>query len=291
VATTTVTRPRLRAAAGQLRNNPLLLAGLVIVALVVLAALAAPWLAPFPEKSGLAIDPNASLMPPSATHPAGTDLLGRDLLSRILFGARTSLGIVAAVLAISAAIGIPLGVLAGYFGGLVDAVIMRITDVFLAFPALLLSLTIAFVFAPSVRNMTLAIAASWWPWYVRLVRGEAASVTGRGFIEACRAVGLGWPRIVFRHVLPNSLTPLIVQASLDASGILLTAAAISYLGVGARPPASEWGLLVSEGQGYFPQQWWPVTLPGLAIVIAALGFNLLGDGLRDVLDPRRVVTR
>ena len=291
MAATTVIRPRVRAAAGGLRNNPLLLAGTMIVALVVLAALAAPWLAPFPDQQGLAIDPNASLMPPTMTHPAGTDLLGRDLLSRILFGARTSLGIVAAVLAISAAIGIPLGVIAGYFGGFVDAVIMRITDVFLAFPALLLSLTIAFVFSPSARNMTLAIAASWWPWYVRLVRGEAASVTGRGFIEACRAVGLGWPRIVFRHVLPNSLTPLIVQASLDAGGILLTAAAISYLGVGARPPSSEWGLLVSDGQGYFPQQWWPVTLPGLAIVITALGFNLLGDGLRDVLDPRRVVTR
>ena len=276
---------------GVLRRNPLLVIGSVIVACVVLAAIAAPWLAPFPEKDGLEVDPGASLQAPSSAHPAGTDLLGRDLLSRILFGARTSLGIVFSVLGLAAAIGIPLGLLAGYFGGWVDAVIMRVTDVFLAFPALLLSLTIAFVFTPSVRNMTLAIAATWWPWYTRLVRGEAASVTGRHFVEACRASGLSSWRIAFRHVLPNSVTPVIVQLSLDAGGVLLTAAAISFLGVGARPPSNEWGLLVAEGQLFFPQQWWPVTMPGLAIVITALGFNLLGDGLRDALDPRRVMTR
>jgi peptide/nickel transport system permease protein len=202
-----------------------------------------------------------------------------------------SLVIVVVVLVLATLIGVPLGVAAGYFGGVVDQVIMRITDVFLAFPPLLLSLAIAFIFTPSVRNMTLAIAATWWPWYTRLARGEASSVSGRAYIESCKALGISNTRIVLRHVLPNSVTPLVVQISLDAGGVLLTAAAISFLGLGAQDPTAEWGLMVSQGAQYFSTQWWFATFPGLAILFAAMAFNLIGDGVRELLDPRRVVTR
>jgi peptide/nickel transport system permease protein len=274
-----------------LAANPLLALGLFILAVIAIAGLLAPYIAPYPGDAANGTNPIDTLRGPSTGHLFGTDLLGRDIFSRVLFGARTSLRIVVIVLAVACAVGVPLGVAAGYFGGFVDLVIMRFTDVFLAFPPLLLALAIAFVFTPSVSNMTLAIAATWWPWYARLARGEAASVTGRPYIESSRALGVSPLRIVFRHVLPNSITPLIVQISLDAGGVLLTAAAISFLGLGAQEPTPEWGAMVSQGQQYFSTQWWLVTFPGLTILTAAIAFNLIGDGLRDVFDPRRVVTR
>jgi peptide/nickel transport system permease protein len=281
-------RDRLR---GQLRSNPTLALGLAIVAALVVLALLAPVLAPHPEDARTATDPLSVLLGPSGDHPFGTDTVGRDIFSRVLFGLRTSLLIVVEVLALAALIGVPLGLLAGYFGGLLDQVIMRVTDVFLAFPALLLSLAIAFVFSPSTGNMTLAIAATWWPWYVRLVRGEAASVARRPYIDSARVGGVATPRILFRHVLPNSMTPLLVQMSLDAGGVILTAAAISFLGIGAQDPTPELGLMVSQGAGFFSTQWWFATFPGVAILAMAMAFNLVGDGLREVLDPRRVVSR
>jgi peptide/nickel transport system permease protein len=186
---------------------------------------------------------------------------------------------------------VPLGVAAGYFGGIVDDVLMRITDIFLAFPALLLALAFAAVMKPSITNTTLAIAVTWWPWYTRLIRGQAASVAGRQYVEAARALGVSRRRILFRHILPNSITPLIVQVSLDVSAVILTASALSFLGLGAQDPIPDWGLMVSQGQSYFTTQWWLVTFPGAAILLTAVAFNLLGDGLRDVLDPRRVPTR
>jgi peptide/nickel transport system permease protein len=188
-------------------------------------------------------------------------------------------------------VGIPLGVAAGYFGGLADEGIMRVTDIFLAFPSLLLSLAFAAVLPPSLTSLTIAIAITWWPWYTRLIRGQAASVAGRPYVESCRALGIPAWRILLRHVLPNSVTPLIVQVSLDVGGVILTASALSFLGLGAQDPTPDWGLMVAEGQNYFTTQWWLVTFPGLAILITALAFNLLGDGLRDVLDPRRVLVR
>jgi peptide/nickel transport system permease protein len=168
---------------------------------------------------------------------------------------------------------------------------MRITDIFLAFPALLLALALASVLVPGLPSAVIAIAATWWPWYTRLVRGQAASVAGRPYIESARALGIPWSTIIFRHVLPNSITPLIVQISLDLGGVILTASALSFLGLGAQDPTPDWGLMVSEGQAYFVTQWWLVTFPGLAILVTALAFNLLGDGLRDVLDPRRTPVR
>jgi peptide/nickel transport system permease protein len=275
----------------ELRRNPTLAVGAVLLGIIALAALVGPFVVPHAGDAGNATHPLEVLESPSSSHPFGTDQVGRDLLARVVVGARVSLVIVAAVLVIAALIGVPLGLAAGYFGGIVDQVIMRITDVFLAFPALLLSLAIAFVFTPSVRNMTLAIAATWWPWYARLVRGEAASVTRRGYIESCRALGISNPRILFRHVLPNSMTPVMVQMSMDAGGVILTAAAISFLGLGAQDPTPEWGLMVSQGAQYFSTQWWFATFPGLAILLTAMAFNLIGDGIREAVDPRRVLSR
>jgi peptide/nickel transport system permease protein len=274
-----------------LRRNPLLLTGATIALLLVLVGLLAPLLAPFPGDAGTLTHPTDSLLPPSAQHLFGTDQVGRDLLSRVLYGARISLRIAFLVLLSSVLIGVPLGLAAGFFGGWVDTVIMRVTDVFLAFPALLLSLALAAVLTPSVGNATIAIAATWWPWYARLARGQAVSIAGRPFIEGCRALGVSPLRTLLRHVLPNSLTPVIVQASLDVGGVILTAAALSFLGLGAQDPTPEWGLMVSQGQSYFTTQWWLVTFPGAAILLAALAFNLVGDGLRDVLDPKRLVRR
>ncbi|MGH2673990.1 MAG: ABC transporter permease [Actinomycetota bacterium] len=283
-------RPWARVAGG-LRRSPLLATGAVMCLLVVALSLLAPVLAPYPDDAGTATHPEAVLQAPSAGHPFGTDQVGRDVLSRVLYGARISPVIAVLVLALSIVVSIPLGVAAGYFGGLIDDVIMRITDVFLAFPALLLALAFAAVLPPSLTSTTIALALTWWPWYVRLIRGQAASVAGRQFVDAARALGIPHRRILWRHVLPNSVTPLIVQVSLDMGGVILTASALSFLGLGAQDPTPDWGLMVSQGQPFFTTHWWLVTFPGAAILLAAAAFNLLGDGLRDLLDPRRVVGR
>jgi len=274
-----------------LRANPLIATGGAISLLIVLVALAAPLLAPYPADAGSATHPEIALQAPSLQHLFGTDQVGRDVFSRVLYGARVSPLVALVVLLLACAVGIPLGVAAGYFGGAGDEAIMRITDVFLAFPSLLLALAFAAVLPPSLTSLTIAIAITWWPWYTRLIRGQAASVAGRPYAEACRALGIPSWRILLRHVLPNSVTPLIVQVSLDFGGVILTAAALSFLGLGAQDPTPDWGLMVAEGENYFTTQWWLVTFPGLAILLTALAFTLLGDGLRDLLDPRRVVLR
>jgi peptide/nickel transport system permease protein len=274
-----------------LRSSRLITAGGAVALLIVLVALAAPLLAPFPADAGSATHPVAALQAPSLHHLFGTDQVGRDVFSRVIYGARVSPLVALFVLVIACVVGIPLGVVAGYFGGVADEVIMRVTDVFLAFPSLLLSLAFAAVLPPSLTSLTIAIAITWWPWYTRLIRGQAASVAGRPYVESCRALGLPAWRILLRHVLPNSVTPLIVQVSLDVGGVILTASALSFLGLGAQDPTPDWGLMVAEGENYFTTQWWLVTYPGLAILLIALAFNLLGDGLRDVLDPRQVIVR
>jgi peptide/nickel transport system permease protein len=271
--------------------SPLITAGGAVALLIVLAALLAPLLAPFPGDAGSATNPVAALQAPSLHHLFGTDQVGRDVFSRVLYGARVSPLVAVFVLVIASVVGIPLGIVAGYFGGVADEIIMRITDIFLAFPSLLLSLAFAAVLPPSLTSLTIAIAITWWPWYTRLIRGQAASVAGRPYVESCRALGIPTWRILLRHVLPNSVTPLIVQVSLDFGGVILTASALSFLGLGAQDPTPDWGLMVAEGENYFTTQWWLVTYPGLAIMLTALAFNLLGDGLRDVLDPRRVIVR
>jgi peptide/nickel transport system permease protein len=256
--------------------------GAVLIVLVVLASVFAPWIAPYSDDP----KPLEQLLPPSGEHWFGTDNVGRDVLSMILYGGRTSLFIVAAVLSVSAVTGVTLGVVAGYAGGWVRDVIMRITDVFLAFPALLLSLALAVVLPPSVNTVVLAIAVTWWPWYARLAASVAASISARSYVDAARCLGVPAPLIVLRHVLPNSLTPVLVQISLDAGGVILTASALSYLGLGAQEPTAEWGLMVQQGQSLFTTNWWVVTFPGLAILVTAFAFNVLGEGLRNALDPR-----
>lgn len=270
-----------------LRANPLLTVGCVLVLLIVLVAIFAPLFAPAPGDAGTATHPLDVLRGPSAGHWFGTDQVGRDILSRVVYGTRVSPVIAIIVLAIACAIGVPLGVAAGFLGGWLDELIMRVTDVFLAFPPLLLALALAAVLPASLTSLTIAIAAVWWPWYVRLLRGQAASVAGRPYIETCRALGISRTRIIFRHILPNSITPLLVQVSLDIGGVILTASALSFLGLGAQDPTPDWGLMIAEGQSYFTPDWWLVTFPGIAILLTAFAFNLLGDGLRDLLDPKR----
>ncbi|HEX9554217.1 MAG TPA: ABC transporter permease [Streptosporangiaceae bacterium] len=283
--------PRGKALRRGLAANPLLTVGGALVLLIVFVAIVAPLIVPFPGDAGTATHPFEVLKAPSAAHWFGTDNVGRDLFSRVMFGARVSPVIAMIVLVIACLVGVPLGVAAGFLGGWVDELIMRVTDVFLAFPPLLLALALAAVLPASLTSVTIAIAAVWWPWYVRLIRGQAASVAGRPYVEACRALGLSRMRIIFRHILPNSITPVLVQVSLDVGGVILTASALSFLGLGAQDPVPDWGLMVSSGQSYFTPDWWMVTFPGLAILLTAFAFNLLGDGLRDLLDPKRSFLR
>lgn len=267
-----------------LRARPLLAISASLVLIIGVVAILAPWIVPFPGDAGTVTHPFSILHPPSLEHPFGTDQLGRDILSRVIFGTRISPLIAAVVVGSSLAIGVPVGVIAGYVGGAVDELLMRITDVFLAVPALLLALAFATVLPPGIGSTMIAIGVAWWPWYARLVRGQAASIRGRRYIESCRALGIPFWRVIIRHVIPNAITPVVVQASLDFSGVILTAAALAYLGLGVQDPTPDWGLMISEGQGYFPAQWWVVVFPGAAILITAVAFNLLGEGLKDLLD-------
>jgi peptide/nickel transport system permease protein len=284
-------RSRAARAGAFARANPLLALGGFMVLVVAVVAVFAPLIAPHPGDAGTATNPLEIFRHPSWSHPFGTDQVGRDVFSRVVYGARISPVIAVAVVAISALIGVTLGLIAGFAGGIVDEVLMRVTDVFLAVPALLLALALAAVLHPSTEGTIIAITVSWWPWYARLARGEAASVSRRRYVETGRVLGLSRRRLLLYHVLPNATTPVLVQASLDFGGVLLTAASLSFLGLGPQDPTPEWGLMISEGRDYFQTQWWLVTFPGLAILFTALAFNLLGDGLRDRFDPRHERTR
>ena len=268
-------------------KDKLAAAGLAIIVLSILMAVFAPWIAPYPEQGrGVSNHLEERFEAPSAQHLMGTDREGRDVLSRVIFGARIPLIISFVVTAAIVIIGVPLGGLAGYYGGKIDEVIMRITDIFLAFPSLILAIAFVAFLGPSIRNVMIAIVVSWWPWYTRLVRGMAVSLRERAYVEAAQTMGVGNFTIIRRHILPNAFGPVIVQMTLDIGTVILAAAALSFVGLGAQPPAPEWGLMVAEGREYILQQWWMGTFPGLAILILVLAFNLVGDGLRDVLDPR-----
>lgn len=267
-------------------RNPLSAFGLIILLGMVIMAIFAPWIAPYPKQGEGASNLEASLLPPSYEHPFGTDLLGRDILSRVIYGARTSLQAAVVVVIISVVIGTPLGAVAGYFGGKIDEGIMRITDIFLAFPALLLAIIIVATLGPSLINAMIALSISWWPWYTRLVRGEAVSLRERLFVEAARALGVRGSRIIFRHILPNCLAPVIIQATLDLGYAILATAGLSFLGLGAQPPTADWGLMITRGREFILREWWWSIFPGLAIFVTVLAFNFLGDGLRRALDPK-----
>ena len=266
---------------------PLLSVGMVIASIIVLAAALAPWITPYPDDAGAVVHPAQALLSPSSAHWFGTDIVGRDVFTRVVFGARVSLGIVVLVLLVSAIVGLTVGLAAGFLGGWIDAVLMRVTDVFLAFPALLLAIALAAVLTPSALHAAMAIAFTWWPWYARLARGQAASIRRQGYTDAARVLGASRTRQLLRHVLPNASTPVFVQMSLDAAGIILTAATLSYLGLGAQDPTPEWGLMVAQGQPLATTAWWVITFPGLAILLTAVAFNFIGDGLQTVFDPKR----
>lgn len=262
--------------------------GAIIILFFVLAALLAPWIAPFPEQGMGATDSANRNLAPNSSNWLGTDQLGRDVLSRVILGTQPALAISLLVVAIAALIGIPLGAAAGYLGGWVDGLLMRVTEVFQAFPPLLLAMVTVAILGPSLTNAGIALAISWWPWYARLVRAEARSLRERPFVEAARAMGVPPFLIVVRHVLRNCTTPILVQATVDIGSVILAAGSLAFLGLGTQPPLPDWGLMVTEGRGVIFTSWWISVFPGLAIFLAVLGFNLLGDSLRDLLDPRQV---
>lgn len=267
----------------QFTSNRLNLIGLALVLFVVFSALLAPWIAPYePNEQDLL----NRLEPPSAEHPMGTDQLGRDMFSRLLYGARISLQVALVVVAITLVIGTLVGVVAGYSGGWVDEALMRIVDILLAFPGILLALVIAGILGPSLTNIMIALAVVGWTQYARIIRGSVLSIKEKEFIEAARLMNVSRARIIMRHVLPNVITPVVVLATMDMAYVILGTAGLSFLGLGAQPPTPEWGAMLSEGRNFIQTAWWIVNFPGLVIMITVLGFNLLGDGLRDVLDPR-----
>jgi len=268
-------------------KNPLTVLGLIIVFGLIVVALFAPQIAPYPEQGmGLSIVENR-LLPPSAQFLLGTDELGRDVLSRIIFGAQVSLKAAVIVILVVVAIGTPLGVIAGYFGGKVDEVIMRGCDLFLAFPPLLLAIAIVAALGPSLINAMIALSVPWWPWYTRITRGQTISLKERQFVEAAQAIGVPSFRIMFRHILPNCITPVIVQATLDMGYIILSLAGLGFLGLGSQPPIADWGVMVGDGRTFILDQWWISTFPGIAILITVLGLNLVGDGVAEILNPKR----
>ncbi|MBS7645334.1 ABC transporter permease [Candidatus Bathyarchaeota archaeon] len=270
-----------------LSRNPLSLAGSVIIlaffATALFIAVAGVEVLPYDP---YAVNIAEALQPPSSKHLLGTDNLGRDILSRIIAGTVVDAQVSVVVVAFSLAVGGLLGAVAGFYGGKIDEIVMRVTDVFLAFPGLILALAIAAALGPSLLHVMEALLVVWWPTYARLSRAEALSVKENQYIEAAKASGLRDIEIVFRHVIPNILSPLMIYATLDIGSVILNASVLSYIGLGAQHPQAEWGRMVFDGQSYLMTQWWLPIFPGIAIMVTVLGFNLLGDGLRDALDPR-----
>jgi peptide/nickel transport system permease protein len=268
----------------RLRRNPLAMIGLAISVILILIAIFAPLIAPHDP---IAQDLSRRLLPPGTPgNLLGTDDFGRDILSRILYGSRITLYIVLLVILTAPVVGLIIGTAAGYFGGWTDQILMRITDIFLAFPKLILALALVAVLGPGMENAVLAIALTSWPPYARVARAETLTVRNSDYIAAVRLQGAGSGRIIWGHIMPMCLPSVVIRVTLDMAGVILTAAGLGFLGLGVQPPLPEWGLMISAGRKFLFEQWWVATMPGLAIFIVSLGFNLLGDGLRDVLDPR-----
>ncbi len=267
----------------RLVRNPLSALGLAIILLLIACAAFAPWIAP---QSPVGQDLGQRLLPPSAAHWMGTDELGRDIFSRVVHGARLTLLIVALVVVISAPIGLLLGAVSGYFGGWTDRILMGVTDVFLSMPKLILALAFVAALGPGIENAIIAIAITAWPPYARIARAETLTFRSAEFVAAARMAGASHGRIVGLHILPLCMSSTIIRVTLDMAGIILTAAGLGFLGLGAQPPLPEWGAMISRGRSFILDQWWVATMPGFAIIVVSLGFCFLGDGLRDVLDPK-----
>lgn len=267
----------------RLRANPLALLGLAIILALILIAVFAPVIAPYGfDDQSL----QARLLPPSRLHWLGTDDLGRDIFARLVYGSRTTLYIASLVAVIAAPVGLLVGTTAGYFGGWVDATLMRVNDIFLSFPGLILALGFVAALGPGLRNAIVAVALTAWPPIARLARAETLTIRRADYIAAVRIQGASSFRIITRHIVPMCLPSVIVRITLNMAGIIITAAGLGFLGLGAQPPAPEWGAMLSTGRSHLTGAWWLATAPGVAILITSLAFNLLGDGLRDVLDPR-----
>ena len=264
-------------------KNRLAVAGLLIVLALIFIAIFAPLIATDdPLKTNL----GQRLLPLSAEHLFGTDEVGRDIFSRVVWGSRLTLYVIGLVAIIAAPVGIIVGTVSGYFGGFVDTVLMRITDIFLAFPKLILALAFVAALGPGIENAIIAIAITSWPPYARIARGETITIRNSDFIRAIQLQGAGPVRIIIKHIMPLCLSSLIVRVTLDMAGIIITAAGLGFLGLGAQPPSPEWGAMTSSGRAYILDHWWLITMPGMAIFVVSLAFNLLGDGLREVLDPK-----
>ncbi|RTH32748.1 D-ala-D-ala transporter subunit [Thermus scotoductus] len=263
-------------------RNPGAVLGLALLILLILVALLGPLVAGDPLEQNLL----ERLKPPGPGHPLGTDQLGRDVWARVVHGTRISLGVGFGVVLLASFLGVSVGLLAGGLGGVWDNLLMRLTDIFFAFPSLILAMAIAAALGPNLTNTVIAVALVTWPIYARLVRAQVLALREREFVEAARALGAGQGRILFRHLLPNALTPVLVQASYEVGAAILTAAGLSFIGFGAQPPTPEWGAMVAETRNYMAEAPWAATAPAVGILLTVLAFNLLGDGLRDVLDPR-----
>ncbi len=275
-----------RRALYRFRTNALSMVGLVALLLVLIVAFLAPAIVPFPEDATGTTHVLERLQSPSSAHPFGTDKVGRDIYSRVLMGTRLALTVGIVIIAMAASIGVTLGAIAGYFGGWVDEILMRITDIFLTVPALILAIAITAALGKGITNVMIGIALVWWPGFARLTRSLVLTLKEDAFVEAANGIGSNHLRVLFRHILPNAVSPIIVKMSTDFGFAVLTAAALGFIGLGAQPPTPEWGAMINDGRAYFPSEWWVATFPGLAIFVVVFSWNLLGDGLRDVLDPR-----
>ncbi len=262
------------------RSSPLSLLGIILVTFIIILALFSPWIA---THDPYFIDFEKSFQPPSPAHWFGTDDLGRDVFSRIVYGSRISLKIAFVVVSLAATFGTALGMFSGYVGGLIDLILMRIVDTFLAIPAFILAMVATAALGPSLTNVMLALALTWWTWYARIVRGEVLRLKNLTFITAEESLGARLPRILFRHLLPNCVGPVAVQTTLQLGLTVLVSAALSFLGLGAQPPMPAWGLMIATGRQYLPDQWWMTTFPGMMIFLLVMGFILIGDTIRDVL--------
>lgn len=263
--------------------KPLSLLGLILVVLITLAAILAPWIAPFPDHNGAVVDFLNNNRAPSARNWMGTDLVGRDIFSRIIYAYQISLVLGIVVLAIATPIGTIVGLLAGYLGGWRENVMMRFVDIFLSIPPLVLAIAMMGVLEPTLTNAMLAVTAMWWPWYARLVYSVARSEREEGYVLAAEVIGAPLWHIIFREILPNCLPAIITKMTLDMGFVIIIASSLSFLGLGVQPPTPDLGSMVAEGARYLPDSWWLTVFPGLAILVAVFGFNLLGDGLREIL--------
>lgn len=265
-------------------RNPMSLLGLILVGIVVLSALLASWIAPYPDHNGAVVDFLNNNRSPSLKNLMGTDLVGRDILSRIMYGYQISLVLGVIVLAIATPIGTVFGLIAGYRGGWVEIVLMRIVDIFLSIPPLVLAIAMMGVLEPTLTNAMLAVTLMWWPWYARLVYSIARGEREEGYVVAAEVIGASTWHIIFREILPNCLPAIITKMTLDMGFVIIIASSLSFLGLGVQPPTADLGSMVAEGARYLPDSWWLTVFPGLSILVAVFGFNLLGDGLREALE-------